>query len=256
MRAGEIYYFQRSFFIREGSINFRENEMYSIDPIINLRASLRAFDSQGEQVDIYLVLREARLNNFTPTFESSPAKSLSEIMSILGQAIVNNEGENNLGSVVSLLTTGMDVLQRIGLVRQNDNGLQMSIRNSLNLDTFSLHTNIIGNLVYDAVISSQNSASWNISPLARYLDGTALYIGKYLTPELYFEALAHLSAQRRTDDEEISSFLSSDLSLDVEISLEWENPLCTISLFTRPKSLTLDDTLRYMGITFTKRFVF
>ena len=256
LRAGEIYYFQRSFFIREGSINFRENEMYSIDPIINLRASLRAFDSQGEQVDIYLVLREARLNNFTPTFESSPAKSLSEIMSILGQAIVNNEGENNLGSVVSLLTTGMDVLQRIGLVRQNDNGLQMSIRNSLNLDTFSLHTNIIGNLVYDAVISSQNSASWNISPLARYLDGTALYIGKYLTPELYFEALAHLSAQRRTDDEEISSFLSSDLSLDVEISLEWENPLCTISLFTRPKSLTLDDTLRYMGITFTKRFVF
>ena len=258
LRAGEIYYFQRSFFIREGNINFRENGMNSIDPVINLRASLRAFDSEGEKVDIYLVLREASLTNFTPTFESSPAKDLSEIMSILGQAIVNTDGGSgtNLGNVVSLLTTGVDVLQRIGFIQQNDNGLQMSIRNSLNLDTFSLHTNIIGNLVYDAVLASQNASRWNVSPLARYLDGTALYIGKYVTPELYFEALAHLSAQRSTGEENISTFLSSDLSLDIEVSLEWENPLCTVTLFTQPRSLTIDDAFRYVGLTFSKRFVF
>lgn len=257
LRAGEIYYFQRSFFIREGDITFRENDLSSIDPVINLRASLRAFDSNGQKVDIYLVLREASLTNFTPTFESSPAKDLSEIMSILGQQIVSNQdGSSNLGSVVSILTTGVDVLQRMGIVRQSDNSLQMSIRNSLNLDTFSLHTNIIGNLVYDAVLSGQSNSRWNVSPVARYLDGTALYIGKYLTSDLYFEALAHLSAQRNTADEDISSFLSSDLSLDVEISLEWENPLCSVTLFTLPRSLTIDDALRYIGLSFTKRFVF
>ncbi len=262
LRAGEIYYFQRSFFIREGNINFRDNGLNSLDPVINLRAELRAFDSDGDPVDIFLVLREADLNNFTPTFESSPAKDLSEIMSILGQAIVNSDGSaTNLGNVVSILTTGVDVLQRMGLIRQqNDGSLQMSIRNSLNLDTFALHTNIIGNLVYDAVLSGQNAARWNISPLARYLDGTALYIGKYITPDIYFEALAHLSAQRRAGEdagyENISSFLSSDLFLDVELSLEWENPLCTATLFTRPQSLTIDSCFRYIGLTLSKRFVF
>ena len=257
LRAGEIYYFQRSFFIREGNINFRDTGLGAIDPVVNLRASLRAFDSEGDQVDIYLVLREASLSNFTPTFESSPAKDLSEIMNILGQAIVSNDGSSsNWGSVVSILTTGVDVLQRMGIISRGDNGLQMSIRNSLNLDTFSLHTNIIGNLVYDAVLSSQNATRWNISPLARYLDGTALYIGKYITPELYLEALAHLSAQRNTGEDNVSSFLSSDLSLDVEISLEWENPLCTVTFFTQPRSLTIDDAFRYLGLTFSKRFVF
>ena len=110
--------------------------------------------------------------------------------------------------------------------------------------------------MYDAVLSSQNATRWNISPLARYLDGTALYIGKYITPELYLEALAHLSAQRNTGEDNVSSFLSSDLSLDVEISLEWENPLCTVTFFTQPRSLTIDDAFRYLGLTFSKRFVF
>ncbi len=262
LRAGEIYYFQRSFFIREGSINFRENGINSIDPVINLRAELKTFDQDGDPVDIYLVLREADLNNFTPMFESSPAKDLSEIMSILGQSIVNTDSSGtNLGNMVSLLTTGVDVLQRMGIIGQNNsNSLQMSIRNSLNLDTFTLHTNIIGNLVYDAVLTGQNAQRWNISPIARYLDGTALYMGKYITPDLYFEALAHLSAQRRAGEREdydnVSSFLSSDLFLDIELSLEWENPLCSVTLFTRPQSLTIDSCFKYLGLTFSKRFVF
>ena len=75
-------------------------------------------------------------------------------------------------------------------------------------------------------------------------------------PELDLEALAHLSAQRNTGEDNVSSFLSSDLSLDVEISLEWENPLCTVTFFTQPRSLTIDDAFRYLGLTFSKRFVF
>ncbi len=257
VRAGEIYYFQRSFFIREGDFVFRESDRSSFDPLINLRASLRTFDSDGEKVDIFLILRDSTLSNLNPVFESSPSKDLSEIMSILGQSIISSESsESNLGSVVSLLTTGMDVLQRFGVIRQQNSGLESAIRSSLNLDTFSLHTNIVGNLVYDAVLASTSESGLNVSPIARYLDGTALYIGKYIASDLYLEALAHLSARRNAEDEEGFSFISSDLLLDIEVSLEWESPICTFSVFTRPKSLTLDDVFKYTGISFSKRFVF
>ncbi len=256
LRAGEIYYFQKSFFIREGDITFRDTEGFGFEPTVNLRAQLRDFDSSGDKVDIYLVLREARLDNFNPSFESSPAKDLNEIMSILGQSIISSEnGQSNLGSVVSLVSTGVDVLSRIGYITTSDDSLQKSIRNSLNLDTFSLHTNIIENLVYDAVVFSSNNSRADVSPLARYLDGTTLYVGKYLTPDLYLEALAHFAA-RRNDSDDDNSFLTDDLTLDVEVSLEWENPLCTVTFFTQPDNLNFYEVFDNIGFTLSKRFVF
>lgn len=255
LRAGEIYYFQKSFFIREGDITFRDTDGAGFEPTVNLRAQLRDFDSSGDKVDIYLVLREARLDNFNPSFESSPAKDLNEIMSILGQSIINSEsGQSNLGSVVSLVSTGVDVLSRIGYITTSDDSLQKSIRNSLNLDTFSLHTNIIENLVYDAVVFSDDSRA-DVSPLARYLDGTTLYVGKYLTPDLYLEALAHFAAQRNNTEDD-GSFLTDDLTLDVEVSLEWENPLCTVTFFTQPDNLNFYEVFDNIGFTLSKRFVF
>ena len=255
LRAGEIYYFQKSFFIREGDITFRDTDGAGFEPTVNLRAQLRDFDSSGDKVDIYLVLREARLDNFNPSFESSPAKDLNEIMSILGQSIISSEnGQSNLGSVVSLVSTGVDVLSRIGYITTSDDSLQKSIRSSLNLDTFSLHTNIIENLVYDAVVFSDDSRA-DVSPLARYLDGTTLYVGKYLTPDLYLEALAHFAAQRNDSDDD-GSFLTDDLTLDVEVSLEWENPLCTVTFFTQPDNLNFYEVMDNIGFTLSKRFVF
>lgn len=259
LRAGEIYYFQKSFFIREGNIELRENDLSVLDPVVNLRAQLRDFDSSGEKVDIYLVLRDASLTNFTPTFESSPAKDLSEIMSILGQSILSSDGTSgNLGSVVSIVSTGFDVLSRIGYfnVGSGSDSFRNSIRNSLNLDTFSLHTNIIENLVSDAVGLAQNSLSSGISPLASYLDGTTLYMGKYLTPDIYLEAMVHLAADRNNGVENTTSFLTSDLSLDTEISLEWENPLCTVQIFTQPSSLNAFEFFDTLGFALSKRFVF
>lgn len=257
LRAGEIYYFQKSFYIREGSILLRENDQNELDPVINLRAQLRDFDSNGEKVDIYLILRDATLDNFNPTFESSPAKDLSEIMGILGQAIISADSmTGSLSSVVSLVSTGFDVLNRVGFISTGDDSLRNSIRTSLNLDTFSLHTNIIENLVFDAVGLTQTSPGNEISPLASYLDGTTLYMGKYLTPSIYLEAMAHLVADRNNGISEQTSFLTNDLSLDTEISIEWENPLCTVNIFTQMQSINAFEFLDTLGFSLSKRFVF
>ena len=52
-----------------------------------------------------------------------------------------------------------------------------------------------------------------------------------------------------------TSFLSPDLSIDVELSLDWENPLSTVSFFTQPRELSFTNILDTMGFSVTKRIV-
>lgn len=259
IRSGEFFYFQKNFYITEGSIGFPETGYgeASFNPIINLRARLKDFDSDGRPVDIFLVLRNATLDNISPTFESSPNKDINEIMSILGGAILPTGvyGDVSVSSVFSLVSASVDILSRVGILRSADNGLEASIRNSLSLDTFSIHTNIVENILYDTVsLASSNLREDNVSPMARYLNGTTLYLGKYISPELYFEGMVHL--QSSTDREDVShSFIADDLDLDIELSLEWNNPMCTVTFFTRPGNITIYDVMDTFGFELSKRIV-
>ena len=260
IRSGEIFYFQKNFYITEGNISFMQNmfESTGFNPIINLRARLRDFDSDGNPVDIYLILRNATMDNLSPSFESSPAKPLSEIMQILGQSILPNSvyGDITVSSMVSLVSASFDILSRFGIIRaENENTLEQSIRTSLSLDTFSLHTNIIENLIFDTVsYAASNIDSVALSPMARYLDGTTLYLGKYLSPQLYLEGMIHLDAESNAIDRS-HTFLADDLNLDIEISLEWDNPLAVFTIFTQPENITFYDIIDTFGFGISKRIV-
>ena len=178
-------------------------------------------------------------------------------MSILGGAILPTGvyGDVSVSSVFSLVSASVDILSRVGILRSSDNGLEASIRNALSLDTFSIHSNIVENILYDTVsFASSNLREDNLSPMARYLNGTTLYLGKYISPELYFEGMIHL--QSSTDREDIShSFIADDLDLDIEISLEWSNPMCTVTFFTRPGNITIYDVMDTFGFEISKRIV-
>ena len=257
IRSGEIYYFQKYFYITEGKIHFEENQK-TLNPVINLRARLRDFDSDGKQVDIYLNLRDSKLNDLNPTFESSPAKSLNEIMQILGQAILpaSAYGKSSLTSVASLLTASVDILSRVGLIKGNGTGLDQSIKESLGLDIFSLHSNIVSNILTDTIaLSGLGSSVSDFSPMAKYMNGTSIYIGKYILPEVYMQALFHLTAESNPGENR-HTFLSDDLVLDSEFSAEWENPLCTVTFFTKPVNLTFYSILDGFGFTLSKRLIF
>ena len=262
-RAGEIYYFQRSFIIREGGILFRDTG-FGLEPVINLRAELRDYDTNGERINIYLVLREATLDNFNPTFESIPQRPLSEIMEVLGNAIISNDpNSTGLSSVVSLVNTGVGALSRFGYIPTGSLGIRESIRETFDLDTVNIHTNILGNMVYEAFTRRDSS---RISPLASYLDGTSLYLGKYISPTVYFEALFHLSSDsgklRRHENRwgrnssSGTSFLSNDLILETEISLEWTNPMCQVKIFTAPENFNFYEIIDSLGFSVTKQFQF
>ncbi|MBO8436707.1 MAG: translocation/assembly module TamB domain-containing protein [Spirochaetes bacterium] len=259
IRSGEIFYFQKNFYITEGNISFARDplEASSFNPVLNLRARLRDFDADGNSVDIFLVLRDSTLDNISPTFESSPSKPLSEIMQILGQSILPTSiyGDITVGSMVSLVSASVDILSRIGIISSSrEDTLEQSIRSSLSLDTFSLHTNIIENLLLDTVSYASSNIDTELSPMARYLDGTTLYLGKYISPELYLEGMVHLDAENNITENR-HTFLADDLNLDIEISLEWNNPLAVFTIFTRPQNVTFYDLFDSFGFGFSKRIV-
>lgn len=271
-RSGEIYYFQKNFFITEGSLFFPERSTGGglLSPEINLRARLRDYTSDGQRVDIYLVLNNATLSGvagalgagaaggatgevgttFSPFFESSPQLPLEEIMSILGSSIIpsTQTAAGNLGQVAGLLSSGLDIMNRVGIINTTgEGGVVDVVRDSLGIDIFSMRTSIIENFLLDTLFRTGND---NYSPLATYLNNTSIYIGKYLGDNFYFQAMFYLEAVDEATN--TSGFLANDLSLDFELSLEWENPLGAVTFFTTPTYISPYNFFDNFGISFTK----
>ncbi|HKL60053.1 MAG TPA: hypothetical protein VJ863_09150, partial [Sphaerochaeta sp.] len=88
---------------------------------------------------------------------------------------------------------------------------------------------------------------------ARYLNNTTIFMGKYIGNDYFLKALIHLSA---TDRSKIRrSFVASDLAIDLELSLEWNNPLGTFSFFTQPNELSIYNIFDTIGFSVTRRIV-
>ena len=256
IRGGEIYYFQKYFYITSGSLSF--DNPTSFNPKINLRATLRDYDSSSEKVEIYLVMKDNTFDNLSPTLESSPSKDLSEIMEILGQSILSSDayGSMSVSSVASLVTEGFDILSRLGIVTTGSNplsSLSSSLKSVFGVDTFSLHSNILNNIVTDTISQATQSGVGTYSPMARFLSGTTLNIGKYLSQNLYLQIMVHLEARKSSDSYTI---ISDDLALDTEISLEWANSAFTVTFFTRPSYFSFYSLLSTFGFSISKTINF
>jgi len=257
LKGGEIYYFDKNFYIEDGSLSFRKNYKGDMIPSLNLRALLRDFDSSGDKVNIYLILRNAGLEDFEPMFESSPQKSQEEIMSILSETILTRDDEGDLGygSVVSLVSSGVGAMGRFGLFGSSGSTLGRTIRSSLRLDQFTVRTAIVRNLILDSMVDDLRA----YTPIARYLMDTTLYAGKYIRDDLFFQALLHLDAANSRDRlrmRNYNTFLSEDLYLDLELSLEWQNPIGAVTFFSHPSAFRLYNAFDRFGITFSKRIQF
>lgn len=252
-RSGEIYYFEKNFYITEGAISFNESSTGSLTPVISLRARLRDFDTAGNKVDIYLILNNTTLDNISPTFTSSPQKDTNEIMLILGESILPTSayGDFNLGQVTSILSSSIDVMSRMGIINTSSNSFNLSqvIRRSLGLDMMSMRTSLVRNLLIDTIFTR---SSQDYTPMARYLNDTSIYLGKYLSSNLFLQGLIHLEAVKNSS----VSFLAPDLALDFEISLEWSTPLGEITFATTPAGFTLYDVFHSFALSYSKRIVF
>ncbi|GHV18041.1 hypothetical protein FACS189493_6810 [Spirochaetia bacterium] len=73
LRRGEIYYFERSFYLRQGMLSFNENEI-RFEPRLTARAEIRDRTEDGP-VTISMIVDNAPLQSFTARFEAVPALS-------------------------------------------------------------------------------------------------------------------------------------------------------------------------------------
>lgn len=256
IRGGEIFYFQKYFYITEGNISFPDPS--KLDPKINLRATLRDYDSDSNRVEVYLVMKDNTFGNINPTLESSPAKDLNEIMEILGQSILPSStyGTVSVGSVTQLVTEGIDILGRLGIVTTSNpiSGMNQSLKEVFGVDSFSLHSNIVNNILSDTISSSLTDNYSTYSPMARYLDGTTLNIGKYLSSNFYLQGMIHLSANKNSNDK--YTFIADDLVLDTEFSLEWMNPAFKITFMTSPSYFSLYSVMDTFSFSISKTINF
>ncbi|MFO8064355.1 MAG: translocation/assembly module TamB domain-containing protein, partial [Spirochaetia bacterium] len=130
IQAGEIYYFDRSFYVREGHITFDEDEE-EFDPRLAVRAEIREVSNEGP-VRVYLIVDEERLSSFTPRFESSPPLSDSELIALLGGNLLTRESGEDVDFSQAVLLTS-DLVTQFGVI----NRLERSARSALGLDLFS-----------------------------------------------------------------------------------------------------------------------
>jgi len=258
-KSGQIYYFQKDFMVNTGKLKFQTEKPGKGNEgiLIDLSAKIRDYDSQGNKVDIYLILNDASLNNINPTFESVPSLSENEILKILGQNILPTgiyQGAS-LSSVASVTVAAADAISKLGLINTNENfNITQVIKESLSLDIFTFRSNIVQNLVTDVLPGGYISK--DIDSVARYLDGTNLYFGKYLGKDLFLQGYLGLKAEKYSGNKMISGFLSEDLILDMEISVDWENPLGVFSVFFKPTELSIFNLFDTIGFSISKKISF
>lgn len=241
LRGGEIVYFKRNFYIVNGSLDLNISQAL-IDPKVSVVAKLKDFDADGEKIDIFLTVEDDSVFKLSPVFSSSPSKSLAEISEILGKNIIPSDYARNsdFSTALAVATLATDVIQQVGLIEIDPIGdLELSIRNALKLDLFSIRTQVLQNILLDT-LPGDFSTTFTRNPIARYLDNTTVFLGKYITNDMFLQAIIQLSAREGLGG---GLFITDDIGLDIEVSYEWDNPLYDLSVSMQPESLAVTDIL-------------
>jgi len=234
VRSGELYYLDRSYFIRQGNLVLRENET-QFNPKFSTRAEIRERTETGP-VTISLIVENQPLLSFQPRFEASPSLTQLEIYSILGQNFNTLEGGedatdqmrllvNSTDLAVQLLLTS-DVFAQVVFLRQ----FERLVRDSLGLDMFSFRSKFVQNFVITgAGINSQSANNSGQGQFGNYFDNTTVFIGKYIGQHMFVSSMLTV----RYDE---NSNILGGLRLEPDIGIELQSPFLNIRWDLFPSS--------------------
>jgi hypothetical protein len=233
IRSGEIFYIERSFYIREGTLTFNENET-RFSPMIAARAEIRDRTDDGP-VTVALIIDNQPLGDFRARFESIPALSQAEIFALLGQSIVGGQ-ESETGQITGAFGGAIsDVLSQFSAVRW----MERAIRDSLHIDMFSIRTQAISNIFLQA--AGAETAQDEKRGIGQYFDNTTVFVGKYLTNDLFVQGMLSV----RYDDQNGYDLKQQELKFEPDIGLELRSPLFDIRwniIPSHPETLFIQDT--------------
>ena len=198
IRGGEIFYFERNFYIRSGQLVFRENEL-RFAPRLTARAESRDRNENGP-VTISLIAENAPLFDFTARFESSPPLSQMEILTLMGQSLTGSQtddtGANQREKAMAFVNSGADMLAQFTVGRW----VERQVRNFFQLDMFSFRTQIAQNLFFNAFPGTMQQPVDRNGVLGNYLlDNTTLLGGKYIGQDLFLQGMLSMRYDANKD---------------------------------------------------------
>ncbi|MCR4735407.1 MAG: translocation/assembly module TamB [Treponema sp.] len=218
IKSGDIAYLNRNFYIKEGNLKFNPGDITNL--LVTIRAETRERDDNNQTVRIILSAENQSILNFNPVFSSIPAKSESEIRSLLGQIIVADAD-----SAGDFLFSAGDYVLQSAVIRNLENKL----RDSLNFDIFSIRTNILQNTLSSVTgnaFARNGTITNNSFTIGNLLDNSTVYIGKYLGSVLYVDAMFHFAAN--TPGSVLNNTDITRLSFKPEFGMELELPIVNI----------------------------
>jgi hypothetical protein len=214
IRSGEIFYFERSFYIRSGLLVFRENEM-RFEPRLSARAEVRDRNEDGP-LTISMIVENAPLMSFTARFESTPSLSQMEIFALLGQNLTGAQVDENTGAIQrAFLSSTTDLLAQFMVVRQ----LERQIRNFMRLDMFSVRTQALQNAFFMAAGLMQTPV--DRIGVGNYFDNTTVFMGKYIGQDLFVQSMLSMRYDANRTD-------WGGLHIEPDIGVELQSPLFSI----------------------------
>ena len=212
IRRGELFFFNRTFVLRDGLVSFAEDEG-RFDPRVTVRAETRERSPDDGTLWIYLDADSplSALEPQTVRLSSAPTRPLPELRAMLGAPFANGTANED----IDLLAVAGGMATQFGVVRP----MERALRDSLGLDLFSIRSQLVENLLRTPLgVSSPD-----------LLDNTEIVVGKYLGDDLFFEALM------RVESDTVSPVPA--LRTDLELSLEWATPFFLLEWSVLP-SLT------------------
>jgi hypothetical protein len=231
IRNGEIFYFQRSFYIREGMLSFNETAD-QFDPLISARAEARDRTDDGP-VTISMIVDSSPLRSFTPRLESNPPLSQSEILSLLGQNFAGTPSEDPNESIRSMVYASGDFLTQFYAVRR----FERLVRDFIHVDMFSIRTQMLQNMLIQA--TGLREPVDRIAGVGNYFDNTTVFLGKYFGPDIFGQAmLSFRYDENRTTFGDVSGgalTLGGGVSLEADLGLELNGPLFDIQFNFAPR---------------------
>ncbi len=231
LKKGEVNYLNKRFIIEHADFQFFDNEA-KINPKVNLKSYYRTKDFKRDSVIIYLTINN-RLIPFKSNFSSSPYKSQQDINAMLGFPVANiinddnnvnfNKDENTVN--IDSIADTTDYLSNSIIFTPFENRIRKIIR----LDTFSMETKFLGN-----IIKSNYELTNNTYDL---LDESSIKIGKYLSNELYFESMFSFNKKKNYDDVFFLPLSDQNYGLNLKLMLQLELQFFMIGYTFLPKDL-------------------
>ena len=247
IQSGTVLWLQKNFYLRGGKLAFNENEK-QFDPKITTKAVLNDVSSEGERVEIYLILNNDPIKNLSPEFESQPFMPAGEIAAIIGkQTYIDSNGESYDLAANTLFLTA-DILSQVTIIKD----FEEKVQDLLNLDMFSIRTQMIQNALYDKVFQGDLGLE-GVNPIGKYLDNTTLLFGKHFNDNVYLEALVRINANEYNTA--VGSFTDS-LTLNSEIRIEWDTPLFLLDFSFEPDFGSLGSTINSANLGLSWNFQF